>query len=84
VTILARIELKFRSVHLADRAELLAKCAAWRWATASGSPTHYRQMAELCVAAEADQTLIEPWIEVGRQQAAPAAAILYTALPPES
>jgi hypothetical protein len=39
-------------------------------------------MAELCLAAGADKTLIQRWIGIGRQRAATtAAAIPYTGLP---
>src|SRR5215472_6568694 len=41
-----------------------------------------REIAELCIAAGADQALIERWIKVGRERAAAAAAIPYTGLPP--
>jgi hypothetical protein len=30
---------------------------------------HYQRMAELCIAAGADKTLIQRWINVGRQRA---------------
>jgi hypothetical protein len=36
-----------------------------------------RQIAELYIAAGADETLIEQWIKVGRQRAAVAAAMPY-------
>ena len=39
----------------------------------------YRQIAELCIAAGVDETLIEAWIEVGRQRATTAAALTHTA-----
>ena len=42
----------------------------------------YQQIAELCIAAGADQALIERWIKVGRERAAAVAAIPYTGLPP--
>jgi hypothetical protein len=39
-------------------------------------------MAELCIAAGADKTLIQRWIDVGRQRAATAATgVPYTGLP---
>jgi hypothetical protein len=37
----------------------------------------YRQIADMCIAAGVDQTLIEAWIEVGRPRATTAAAITY-------
>jgi hypothetical protein len=39
----------------------------------------YRQIAELCIATGIDQTLIEAWIEVGRQRATTAAALTHHA-----
>jgi hypothetical protein len=39
----------------------------------------YRQIAELCVAAGVDQTLIEAWIEVGHQRAGTATALTHKA-----
>jgi hypothetical protein len=39
----------------------------------------YRQIAELCIAAGVDETLIEAWIEVGRQRAAAAAVLTHNA-----
>jgi hypothetical protein len=64
---------------MAGRADLLAKCAglALDYGERQPDATRDRQMAGLCIAAEADQTLIEPWIEVGRQRAATATAIPY-------
>jgi hypothetical protein len=44
---------------------------------------HCRHMAELRVAAGADQTLIGRWIEAGRQRAA-TGAIPDTGLPPDA
>jgi len=41
--------------------------------------TRYRQIAELCIAAGVDETLIEAWIEVGRQRATTAAALTHHA-----
>jgi len=39
-------------------------------------------MAELCIAAGADRTLIQRWIDIGRQRAATTGtAISYTGLP---
>jgi hypothetical protein len=62
-------------------AALLAECAG----LALGYDEHqvdaarYRQIAELCIAAGVDQTLIEAWIEVGRQRASTAAASTHKA-----
>src|SRR6266567_482965 len=68
----------------AGRADLLAERAGTALGFGADRPdaARYRQIAELCVAAGADQALIEPWIEVGRERAAAAAAIPYTGLPP--
>lgn len=38
-------------------------------------------MAELCIAADADKTLIQRWIDLGRQQADAATAIPHMGLP---
>ena len=62
-------------------AALLAECAA----LALGYGEHqfdaarYRQIAELCIAAGVDETLVEAWIEVGRQRASTAAALTHKA-----
>jgi hypothetical protein len=40
-------------------------------------------MAELCIAAGADKTLIQRWIDVGRQRVGAAASIPSTGLPPD-
>lgn len=68
----------------AGRADLLAERAGTALGFGKGRPdaARYRQIAELCVAAGADQALIERWIEVGRDRAAAAAAIPYAGLPP--
>jgi hypothetical protein len=68
-----------KAVAIADLAEaadgragLLAKCA------------HYQGIAEPCIAAWADKTLMQPWIDVGRQRAATATPVIpYTGLPPD-
>jgi hypothetical protein len=67
------------------RADLLAKCAGLALGYGERQPeaVHYQRMAELCIAAGADKTLIQRWIDVGRQRAATAAAIAYTGLPPD-
>ncbi|MBO0817191.1 MAG: hypothetical protein J2P30_18860 [Actinobacteria bacterium] len=41
--------------------------------------TRYRQIAELCIAAGVDETVIEAWTEVGRQRATTAAALTHNA-----
>ena len=68
----------------AGRADLLAERAGTALGFGEGRPdaARYRQIAELCIAAGADQALIERWIKVGRERAATAAAIPYTGLPP--
>jgi len=67
------------------RADLLAKCAGLALGYGERQPeaAHYQRMAELCIAAGADKTLIQRWIDVGRQRAATAAAIPHTGLPPD-
>src|SRR5262249_23482356 len=54
------------------RGDLLAKCAGLALGFRERRPEadHYQRMAELCIAAGADKTLIERWIVVGRQRAA--------------
>jgi hypothetical protein len=61
----------------AGRADLLAECAGIALGFGEGGQdaARYRQIAELCIAAGADQTLIERWIAVGRQRAAMARAM---------
>ena len=60
-------------------AALLAECAG----LASGYGEHqvdtarYRQIAGLCIAAGVDQTLVETWIELGRQRARSATALTH-------
>jgi hypothetical protein len=68
----------------AGRADLLAERAGTALGFGEGRPdaARYRQIAELCIAAGADQALIERWIKVGRDRAAAAASIPYTGLPP--
>ena len=68
----------------AGRADLLAECAGTALGFGEGGPdaARYRQIAELCIAAGADQALIERWIDVGRERAAAVAAIPYTGHPP--
>ena len=59
------------------RADLLAKCAGLALGYGERQPeaAHYQRMAELCIAAGADRSLIERWIAVGRQRAANARAM---------
>jgi len=61
----------------AGRADLLAECAGTALGFGEGSQdaARYRQIAELCIAAGADRTLIERWTAVGRQRAAVARAM---------
>jgi hypothetical protein len=68
----------------AGRADLLAERAGTALGFGEGRPdaARYRQIAELCIAAGADQALIERWIKVGRDRAAAAVSIPYTGLPP--
>ena len=60
----------------AGRADLLSEHAGVALGIGEGRPdaARYRQIAELCIAAGADQTMIERWITVGRQRAANAVA----------
>ena len=69
----------------AGRADLLAECAGTALGFGEGGQdaARYRQIAELCIAAGADKTLIQRWIDVGRQRATTAAAIPPTGLPPD-
>ena len=57
-------------------AALLAECAGLVLGHAEHQfdAARYRQIAELCIAAGADSSLIEHWIAIGRQRAAAAAA----------
>ena len=59
------------------RADLLADRAgtALGYAEAGCDAARCRQIAKLCIAAGADQALIERWVMVGRERAARAAAI---------
>ena len=68
----------------AGRADLLAERAGTALGFGEGRPdgARYQQIAELCIAAGADQALIERWINVGRERAAAVAAIPYTGRPP--
>jgi hypothetical protein len=62
-------------------AALLAECTGLvlGYAQNQFDVTRYWQIAELCIAAGVDQTLIEAWIEVGRQRAVTAAALTHNA-----
>src|SRR5215831_2858521 len=60
----------------AGRADLLAECAGIALGFGEGGQdaARYRQIAELCIAAGADRSLIGRWIAVGRERAAAARA----------
>jgi hypothetical protein len=60
---------------------LLAECAglAFGYGEHQCDAARYRQIAELCVAAGVDETLIAAWIEVGRQRSATAATLTHKA-----
>jgi hypothetical protein len=60
---------------------LLAECAglALGYGEHQFDAARYRQIAELCIAAGVDETLVEAWIEVGRQRASTAAALTHKA-----
>jgi hypothetical protein len=60
----------------AGRADLLAECAGTAVGFGEGGQdaARYRQIAELCIAAGADRSLIGRWIAVGRERAAAARA----------
>ena len=62
-------------------AALLAECAGLALGYGEHQPgaARYRHIAELCVAAGVDQTLVEAWIEAGRQRASAAAATTHKA-----
>jgi hypothetical protein len=62
-------------------AALLAECAGLALGYGEDQPgaARYRRIAELCVAAGVDQTLVEAWIEAGRQRASAAAATTHKA-----
>ena len=63
------------------RTDLLAECAGTALGFGEGGQDagRYRQIAELCIAAGVDETLVEAWIEVGRQRASTAAALTHKA-----
>ena len=60
----------------AGRADRLAECAGTALGFGEGGEdaARYRQIAELCIAAGADRSLIGRWIAVGRERAAAARA----------
>jgi hypothetical protein len=62
-------------------ADLLAECAGLvlGYGEHHSDAARYRQIADLCIAAGVDQTLIEAWIEVGRQRATSAATLTHKA-----
>jgi hypothetical protein len=62
-------------------AALLAECAglALGYGEHQCDAARYRQIAELCIAAGVDETLIEAWVEVGRQRASTAAPLTHKA-----
>ena len=62
-------------------AALLAECAglALGYGEHQLDAARYRHIAELCVAAGVDHTLVEGWIEVGRRRASAAAATTHKA-----
>jgi len=62
-------------------AALLAECAglALGYGEHELDAARYRHIAELCTAAGVDQTLVEAWIEVGRQRAKAAALTTHKA-----
>jgi hypothetical protein len=61
----------------AGRSDLLAEYAgtALGFGESQQDSARYRQIAELCIAAGADEALMQRWIEIGRQRAGAAAAI---------
>ena len=67
----------------AGRSDLLAECAgtALGFGESQQDSVRYRQMAELCIAAGADEALMQRWIEIGRRRAAAAEAIPYSGPP---
>ncbi len=69
----------------AGRADLLGEHAGVALGFGEGRPdaARYRQVAELCLAAGADQALMECWIKVARQRAAVRAAASRTSPPLE-
>ena len=74
----AAAELKHAA---AGWATLLAECTGLvlGYGENQADATRYRQIAELCIAAGVDETLIETWIEVGRQRATTTATLTHHA-----
>ncbi len=62
-----------------NRADLLAEWAGVQIGMGDSEPDadHYRRVADLLIAAGADEELIPAWIEVGRKRAADARSIPY-------
>ena len=62
-------------------AALLAECAGLALGYGEHQPgaARSRQIADLCIAAGVDQTLIEAWIEAGRQRTSKASALTHQA-----
>jgi hypothetical protein len=60
-------------------AALLAECAGLvlGYGEHRSDAARYRRIADLCIAAGVDKTLIEAWIEVGRQRATSAATLTH-------
>jgi hypothetical protein len=65
------------------RTDLLAECAGTALGFGEGGQdaARYRQIAELCIAAGAEQTLIGRWIDIGRERAASAQAMPHAGPP---
>jgi hypothetical protein len=65
------------------RTDLLAECAGTALGFGEGGQdaARYRQIAELCIAAGADQALIGRWIAIGRERAATAQAMPHAGPP---
>ncbi len=66
-----------RSDLLAEHAGIMLGVAAIRL---PDEAERHRQMAELCIAGGADETLIPAWTEVGRERAEGASAVPYTGI----
>src|SRR5262249_20589781 len=62
-------------------ADLLAECAglALGYSEHQADAALYRQIADLCIAAGVDQTLVEAWVEVGRQRATTVMSLTHKA-----
>ena len=65
------------------RTDLLAECAGTALGFGEGGQdaARYRQIAELCIAAGAEQALIGRWIGIGRERAASAQAMPHAGPP---